>query len=206
MRNILNKIFTMKNILIINGHQPYEGFSSGKLNASIIERLKNLLPKEKFTVKESNVMSDYNIDEEIEKHQWADVVFLQFPINWMQTPWMLKKYQDTVYTFGMDGRLCAGDGRSREDASKQYGSAGTLTNTKYMLSITFNAPQNAFNDVSQVFFAGKSVDDLLFPTHLNFKFFGMESLPTFACYDVLKNPDIENDFKRFDAHIKTHLL
>jgi modulator of drug activity B len=30
--------------------------------------------------------------------------------------------------------------------------------------------------------------------HLNFKFFGMEPLPTFACFDVMKNPDIENDF------------
>lgn len=196
----------MKNILIINGHQPYEGISSGKLNASLIERLKNLLPAEAFSVKETNVIDDYNIDEEIEKHQWADIVFLQFPINWMQVPWKLKQYQDTVYTFGMDGRLCAGDGRLLEDASKQYGSGGSLTDTKYMLSVTFNAPENAFNDKSQNFYAGKSVDDLLFPTHLNFKFFGMESLPTFACYDVLKNPDIENDFKRFEQHIKTHLL
>jgi modulator of drug activity B len=29
----------------------------------------------------------------------------------------------------------------------------------------------------------------------------MEPLETFACYDVLKNPDIENDFRRFEAHI-----
>ncbi len=33
--------------------------------------------------------------------------------------------------------------------------------------------------------------------HANFRFFGMSPLPTFVCYDVLKNPDIENDFKRF---------
>ncbi len=44
----------------------------------------------------------------------------------------------------------------------------------------------------------------LIPTHMNFRFFGMEPLPTFACYDVLKNPDVENDFRRFDEHIAKH--
>ena len=80
---------------------------------------------------------------------------------------------DQVYTAGMDGRLCAGDGRSREDESKQYGSAGTLTGKKYMLSITYNAPREAFDDPDQAFFGGRGVDDLFWPMHLNFKFFGM---------------------------------
>ena len=37
--------------------------------------------------------------------------------------------------------------------------------------------------------------------HLNFKFFGMTSLNTFACHDVLKSPDIQNDFLRFEVHL-----
>ena len=37
--------------------------------------------------------------------------------------------------------------------------------------------------------------------HLNYKFLGMKPLETFACYDVLKNPDVENDFVRFEAHL-----
>jgi len=37
--------------------------------------------------------------------------------------------------------------------------------------------------------------------HMNFKFFDMEPMETFACYDVMKNPNVENDFKRFEAHI-----
>ncbi len=40
--------------------------------------------------------------------------------------------------------------------------------------------------------------------HMNFRFFAMTPLPTFACFDVLKNPDIGNDFRRFDAHIDEH--
>jgi hypothetical protein len=37
--------------------------------------------------------------------------------------------------------------------------------------------------------------------HLIFRFFGMQPLETFACYDSMKNPEIGNDFRRFDAHL-----
>ncbi|WP_353777006.1 NAD(P)H-dependent oxidoreductase [Winogradskyella sp. 3972H.M.0a.05] len=195
----------MKNIFIINGHEEYE-FSKGTLNKSLVERIKNLLPKEDFEIKTTTMKDDYNIDEEIAKHQWADIILVQMPVNWMATPWSFKRYQDYVYSFGMDGRLCAGDGRTRQDATKQYGTGGTLEGKKYMLSLTFNAPKDAFNDGNQYLFEGKSVDDLFFPTHMNFRFFGMEALPTFAAYDVMKNPDIENDFVRFDAHIQKHII
>ena len=50
-------------------------------------------------------------------------------------------------------------------------------------------------------FQGRSVDDLFWPMHMNFRFFNMEPLETFTCFDVLKNPDIENDFKRFADHL-----
>ncbi len=195
----------MKKIFIINGHEEYE-FSKGELNKSLVERLTSLTLKEGFEIKTTTMKDEYNIDEEIEKHQWADIIVLQMPVNWMATPWSLKKYQDYVYSFGMDGRLCAGDGRTRQDTTKQYGSGGTLTGKKYMLSLTFNAPKEAFENKDQVFFEGKSVDDLFLPTHLNFKFFGMEKLPTFAAYDVMKNPNIENDFVRFEEHIKANIL
>ena len=80
---------------------------------------------------------------------------------------------------------------------------GTLNGKSYMLSVTFNAPKEAFDDTSEPFFAGGSVDDLLRPMHLNAKFFAMQPLPTFAAFDVMKNPEIEADFARFDAHLKT---
>ena len=61
------------------------------------------------------------------------------------------------------------------------------------------------NDINRgllaVFFGGRGVDDLFWPMHLNFKFFGMKPLETFACHDVLKNPEVENDFIRFEARL-----
>ena len=190
----------MKNIFIINAHEYYP-FAEGKLNGALVDRAKNNLKSKGYEIQLTTMKDDYDVDKEIEKHGWADTVILQSPVNWMEIPWTFKKYMDSVYSMGMDGRLCSGDGRTRHDASKQYGSGGTLTKTKYMLSLTFNAPKEAFNDPNQEFFEGKGIDDLFWPMHLNFKFFGMKPMETFACYDVMKNPDVDNDFKRFEAHL-----
>ena len=113
---------------------------------------------------------------------------------------------DEVYTAGMFGKLCNNDGRSKEEPKKNYGAGGVLTNSKYMLSLTFNAPKESFNDEGEYLFQGKSVDDLFFPQHMNFRFFGMKPLPTFVCYDVMKNADIEDDFKRLEKTFKRGIL
>ncbi|WP_225322909.1 NAD(P)H-dependent oxidoreductase [Synechococcus sp. RSCCF101] len=143
--------------------------------------------------------------EELNKHQRSELVILQMPVNWMGVPWRFKQYMDEVYSAGMGGELCSGDGRTRSDPSRQYGSGGTLTGSRYMLSLTFNAPADAFDDPEQVLFQGRGVDDLLVPQHMNFRFFGMTALPTFACFDVMKNPAIEADFQRLEAHLSAHL-
>ncbi len=190
----------MPNIFIINAHEEYP-FSPGKLNAALVEQAQNNLTLKGYDVKITTMKDDYDVDAEVAKHQWADAIILQTPVNWMEVPWSFKRYMDYVYSAGMDGRLCAGDGRTRQDPNKQYGTGGALNNKKYMLSLTFNAPQAAFGDPNQWFFEGKTIDDLFWPMHLNFKFFGMEPLPTFVCFDVMKNPDIENDFIRFEDHL-----
>lgn len=191
----------MKNIFIINAHQKYP-FSEGKLNRTLVKLAQEYLQGSGYEFQLTTMEDDYDIDREIEKHRWADVILLQTPVNWMGVPWSFKKYMDEVYSYGMDGRLCDGDGRTRKDPSIQYGEGGTLKGKQYMISLTFNAPRESFNDPEQVFFGGSSPDDLFLPTHLNFKFFGMEPLATFACYDVMKNPQVEEDLKRFREHLE----
>ena len=193
----------MSNVLIINAHHPYP-FSEGKLNASLAQMAKELLEAKGHDTRVVEINQGINVEQELENHQWADIVLLQSPVNWMGVPWTFKKYMDEVYTAGMDGSMCEGDGRTTEEPKKNYGSGGTLGGTKYMLSLTFNAPEEAFDDENEYLFQGKGVDDLLFPMHMNFRFFDMSPIETFACYDVMKNPDVENDFKRFEAHINQH--
>ena len=193
----------MRNVFIINAHEPWP-FSEGRLNRTMAEKAAAHLQRKGYHVRTTTMQDEYEVEKEIEKHRWADTVILQTPCNWMGVPWTFKKYMDEVYTAGMDGRLCDGDGRSRQDESRQYGSGGTLNGKQYMLSLTYNAPREAFDDPDQEFFAGRGVDDLFLPMHLNFKFFGMTPLKTFACYDVLKNPDVENDFINFESHLDQH--
>ncbi|MBO9426013.1 NAD(P)H-dependent oxidoreductase [Labrenzia sp. R4_1] len=190
----------MARILIINGHQPYP-FAEGRLNAALVERAKAFFEDRGDEVRVVETAKNYDTEVEVGNHQWADTIVMQFPVNWMGVPWSFKKYQDDVYTAGMDGRLCAGDGRTAEAPKENYGAGGSLTGKTYMLSLTFNAPREAFDDAQEFLFQGRSVDDLMMPMHMNARFFGLEKLPTFAAYDVMKNPDIENDFVRFDAHL-----
>lgn len=190
----------MKNVFVINAHEEYE-FSKGQLNRALTGMALDHLASTGYETRLTTMKDEWQVDAEIDNHQWADVVLLQTPVNWMGVPWSFKRYMDFVYSFGMDGRLCRGDGRTRKDPSKQYGMGGTLSGKKYMLSLTFNAPRESFNDPSQSFFRGISADDLFLPIHLNFRFFGMEPLPTFACYDVMKNPDVGGDFIKYREHL-----
>lgn len=191
----------MSNVLIINAHHQYP-FSEGKLNGALVQMAEELIEAKGHNTRVVTIDDPWNVKQELENHQWADIVLLQTPVNWMGVPWTFKKYMDEVYTAGMGGALCNGDGRSAEEPKKNYGAGGTLTGKRYMLSLTFNAPREAFNDDNEYLFQGKSVDDLFLPMHMNFRFFGMEPMETFACFDVMKNADAENDFRRFASHIE----
>ena len=193
----------MGNVLIINGHQPYP-FAKGELNAARVQMAEAFFAEQGHEIRKTIVADGYAIESEVEKHQWANIIMMQFPVNWMMTPWVFKKYMDEVYSAGMDGRLCDGDGRTAEKPKENYGTGGALSGTHYMLSVTLNAPKEAFNNTLEPFFEGISLDQLLLPTHLNAKFFGMSHLPSFGAFDVMKNADIENDFKRFENHLRTN--
>ncbi|MCX5572059.1 NAD(P)H-dependent oxidoreductase [Kaistia nematophila] len=190
----------MPSVFIINGHGPSFG-SPGALNAAFADRASGFFVGEGYEVQTTTIASGYDVREEILKFQKADVVFLQMPINWMGAPWAFKKYVDEVWMAGMMGPLSSGDGRTSAAPKKNYGLGGKLTG-RYMISLTGNAPKESFNDPAESFFAGMSEDDLLRPMHLNFKWIGLQQLPSFMAYDVMKNPEIESDFQRFDAHLK----
>ncbi|OAN76880.1 flavodoxin [Sulfitobacter sp. EhC04] len=189
----------MAKIFIINGHQPHP-VSPGNLNEAFVERAEAFFHKRGDDVRKTAVSEGYDVPAEIEKLKWADIVFFQSPINWMGVSWVMKKYIDDVWTAGMAGDLSVGDGRSSKNPKSGYG-LGPKLSGKYMMSFTANAPREAFNDPEQKFFEGLSEDELMRPMHLNFKWTGLEPLATYVIYDVLKNPDIDADFARFEKHL-----
>jgi modulator of drug activity B len=188
------------NVLLINGHQRYEGFAEGKLNHSLMDAAQQQLTAAGHEVDTTIVEAGYDIAAELKKYLWADAVFVQTPVYWMSVPYLFKKYIDEVFTVGIGEVLCKDDGRTRSDLSRKYGSGGLMQGKKYMISTTWNAPLEAFEDPDQ-FFEGKGVDGVFMWLHKNFQFFGMEPLPTFACYDVLKNADVAGDLERLRGHL-----
>lgn len=188
----------MSNILIINAKKQF-GHSNGELNQTLSDVAESFLRDIKHDVQVTVVDDGYDIDAEVQKYLWADTVIYQMPGWWMGEPWILKKYIDEVFTAG-HGNLYASDGRTRSDAGKKYGSGGLLQGKTYMLSLTWNAPLEAFTDPDQ-FFHGVGVDGVYLHFHKANQFLGMEALPTFICNDVIKQPDIASDIARLRAHL-----
>lgn len=193
-----------KKILIINGHQHYPVVAEGTLTRSFIQVASDVLASKGYEVKHSSV-EDYDVADELGKFEWADTVIFQFPSNWMGLAWKAKRYLDDVWNAGRGSVMSVSDGRSRHNPDAQYGTGGLFGDKHYMLSVTFNMPKNALDDPKQYLFAGKGLDDLLLPIHANFRYIGMQTLPTFASFDVLKNPSLDQDLKDFEQHITKHI-
>ncbi|WNW13264.1 NAD(P)H-dependent oxidoreductase [Pseudomonas sp. DTU_2021_1001937_2_SI_NGA_ILE_001] len=188
----------MQKILFINGGKAF-AHSNGRYNATLHETAVAHMDRAGFDVKETFIDGGYDVAEEVQKILWADVVVWQMPGWWMGAPWTVKKYIDEVFTEG-HGSLYANDGRTRSDASQKYGSGGLLHGKRYMLSLTWNAPQQAFDDPTD-FFEAKGVDAVYFPFHKANQFLGMQPLPTFLAVDVMKRPNIEADVQRYEQHL-----
>ncbi|MCU4325903.1 NAD(P)H-dependent oxidoreductase [Acinetobacter johnsonii] len=188
----------MKNILLINGAKTF-AHSNGQLNDTLTELAQEVLSDLGHQVQVTRAESEYDAKAEVEKFLWADTVIYQMPGWWMGAPWTVKKYIDDVFTEG-HGSLYANDGRSRSDASKKYGSGGLIHDKNYMLSLTWNAPMDAFNDAEQ-FFHGVGVDGVYLPFHKANQFLGMQTLPTFIVNDVIKAPDVEAYMAQYRDHL-----
>jgi NADPH dehydrogenase (quinone) len=193
----------MKKVLIINAHQKYEGFAEGKLNQTLENVAKETLEAKGCEVKTTYIEKGYDVGEEISKHEWADLVITQTPVYWFNAPWIYKKYIDEVFTTALvQGKLLIDDGRTRSDLSKQYGTGGLSQGKKFMLSSTWNAPREAFDDKNQILLEGKSVEDALINISTVYKFCGYEILEGITSFDVMKSPQVENDIKILKERLK----
>jgi modulator of drug activity B len=196
----------MKNVLIINGHQRYDQIAEGKLTKLFIETANDFLTENGFNVKHSIIESNYDVKDELEKLGWADYILFQYPVYWMGVPWITKKYIDEVFSGGMGTVTFANDGRSRENASKRYGSGGLMQGKKYMLSLTYNCPATEF-DNKDGFFDGMSLDEANVATHKLFQFCGAQPLESYAIHDVFKEKlDIDAELERFKKVLERNFI
>ncbi|WP_228568264.1 NAD(P)H-dependent oxidoreductase [Campylobacter sputorum] len=189
----------MENIFLINGGKKF-GNSDGRLNKTLHDVAKQTLIEMKKNVSETVIDNDYNTLDEVQKYLNADVVIYQMPAWWMGEPWIVKKYIDEVFS-SSDGKFFKNDGRSSVNPTKNYGKGGLLKNKKYMFSLTWNAPIEAFND-KDGFFCGVGVDVVYMHLHKAHEFIGMSALPTFICNDVVKNPLVNEYIQNYKNHLR----
>ena len=186
------------NILLIDGGKAF-AHSAGRLNHTLHQIARDTLSALGHQVRETVIDDGYDIQQEVEKFQWMDAVIWQMPGWWMHEPWTVKKYIDEVFTTGA-GTLYTSDGRHRVSPTEGYGTGGLLQGRLHMLSLTWNAPREAFTREGD-FFEGLGVDALYMHFHKAHEFMGTTQLPTFICYDVIKNPQVEQYLADYTAHL-----
>ncbi|MCP1660984.1 NAD(P)H-dependent oxidoreductase [Neisseria perflava] len=187
------------NILLLDGGKSF-AHSHGRLNHTLHAVAKEPLTALGHDIRETVIDNGYNIEKEVENFLWMDAVIWQMPGWWMGEPWTVKQYIDEVFTAG-HGKLYHSDGRHRTAPADGYGTGGLLQGKKHMLSLTWNAPIEAFDRPTD-FFEGKGADGVYLHFHKANEFLGMTRLPTFICNDVIKNPQIEQFTADYRAHLQ----
>lgn len=205
-KNNQNLIMLKNKVLIINGHQRYEGKSEGRLNATLANEAKSFLEENSFEIRETATEKNYIVQNELEKLVWADFFIFQCPVYWFSLPWITKKYFDEVWSAGYTTVTCTGDGRTREDPSRRYGSGGMMQDKQYMLSLTYNCPKNEF-DCPEGFFDGMSLDEANISIHKIFQFCGVSPMQTYSIHDVHKSDfDLEKQLQVFRTVLSQNFL
>jgi modulator of drug activity B len=196
------------NVLIINTHLTYPGWSEGKLNRALMDVGKSFFEERNHQVVETMVERGYDPEEEVDKHAAAHLVILQTPVNWFGGPWIYKKYVDEVFNVALAKKiLLEGDGRTRSDPNRQYGTGGKMQGRKFMISATWNAPRETFDNSDSFLYGGKGTADLFLNITSNYKFCGYDILPDFGAFDIFKkDADIPRALEAYKVHLATHCL
>lgn len=192
----------MKTVLLINAHLNYPNWSEGKLNEAFIQKAKVFFESNGYDIIETKVEDGYSVEDEVEKHLQADIVILQMPVNWFGAPWIYKKYVDEVFNLGLNTqKFLTGDGRTRKDPSKQYGSGGKMQGRKFMICATWNAPKEAFSSDSQMFTNGRNTSDVFLNITSVYRFSGYDIVSDYNCFDIFKEGNVQNDLDAYPKYL-----
>ncbi|MCG6204017.1 NAD(P)H-dependent oxidoreductase [Rhodopseudomonas sp. HC1] len=118
-----------------------------------------------------------DVQGEIDRMRWADVLILQFPLWWFTMPAILKGWVDRVYACG----FAYGVG---EHSDKRWGDRygeGNLAGKRAMLIVTTGGWETHYGARG----VNGPIDDLLFPINHGILFYpGYDVLPPFVVYQA----------------------
>jgi modulator of drug activity B len=191
----------MKKIFVINGGQIFAQ-SGGRFNKTLLEATTNFFTsREGFEVRSTDINQEYDPKQEVENYKWADVIIYHTPVWWFQVPFEFKKYIDLVFSQGYNNGIYKSDGRSSANPAINYGKGGLMHGKHYMVTSSWNAPEEAFTLPGE-FFNERSVDEgVLFGFHRMNAFTGMEPLESIHFHDVMKGNTLVKDMQRYEEHL-----
>lgn len=111
------------------------------------------------------------IQAEIDKLDWCDVLIFQFPLWWFSVPAILKGWVDRVFAMG---RIYGG--------GKWYDN-GVFKGKRAMLSVTTGGPQTMYSKLG----LNGHLDTILYPiNHGILRFVGFDVLPPFVVWSATR--------------------
>ncbi|ALM53896.1 NAD(P)H-dependent oxidoreductase [Halomonas huangheensis] len=128
-----------------------------------------------------------DIDHQIARLQWADLVILQFPLWWHAQPAMLKGWFDRVMVYG---GLYSG--------SRRY-DRGVLRGKRAICSVTTGSPEAAFGPFGR----GGDISRLMYPIHCSLYYLGFEVLPPQLSFGVQGGGLSYQAEDHFQQHLET---
>ena len=172
----------MTKILVISAHQDLQQSVSNRL---ILADLEQHFGSDLSVRRLSDLYPDYRIDVAAEQAALveADIVVLQYPTYWFNTPAILKKWLDDVWTYGF-----------------AYGTGGdNLHGKKLFVSTTTGAPQEEYDGSTTPLIA-----DLVKPVeasalYAGFAWHGVEPL-----YGALYIPGVHSDADLAQIETRAH--
>lgn len=126
------------------------------------------------------------VNREITRLNWADLVIFQFPLWWHAQPAILKGWFDRVFVYG-----------GLYNGSMRY-DRGYFTGKKAMCSVTTGSPERTFMPYGR---AGNMVS-WLWPFHASLNYVGYDVLPPNVSYGVQAGGIQYQKQQAFEAHLE----
>lgn len=174
----------MSKTLVISAHQDLQQSVS---NALILKEFEQYFGDKVEVRRLSDLYPDFKIDVQAEQNALikADVVVLQYPTFWFNTPAILKKWLDDVWLYGF-----------------AYGAGGDkLHGKKFIVSTTTGSPEGTYNGEIVA-----TIDELVKPVKHSAIYSGFDWQGVYPLYGALYIPGVhsDNDLANLKERAKAH--
>ncbi len=181
----------MKILLITAGYSIFD--AKGQLNGFLSYLTDNHFSKKGYKVKISDVTKDtWDVDREVDKLLWADVIIYITPIMWFNMPAPLVKWLGEVLLYQKTFII-----------TDEYGEGGQVPADKFMIVTTSNMKSS---DLGKGFVLKNAphIDDLLQPLIMTNHYLSIRNqIPTFHADNVIAG-DTDWIEKDYIEHLNKH--